>query len=145
MDGHVQNSAHKRLTSPEDTMSVRDLFPLPGAFPTASPAVDLVEHDEDFTISAEVSGLDPQDVQVMVADGYVTIKGEKKKEDREEEAEYFRQERTYGSFQRILALPNSADFDKAEASISKGILTILIPKKANVKSKERKINITETA
>jgi len=110
-----------------------------------NPAADVVETDKDIKITAEVPGLDAKDISVTIDGQYVTIKGEKKEEKKEEKNGYFRQERSYGEFQRVIALPEIANADKAEASISKGVLTVSVPKKAGSQSKERKIEIKQAA
>lgn len=112
---------------------------------TVSPAMDITENDKEFKISAELPGMEAKDVQVTAAEGYLTIRGEKKAEKKEEKEGYFRQERSYGSFQRIVALPETANFDKAEANFKNGVLTLSIPKKAGAQSKERKIEIRQAA
>jgi HSP20 family protein len=109
------------------------------------PATDVSENDKEFKITAELPGMEPKDVQVTAADGYVTIRGEKKEEKKEEREGYFRQERSYGSFQRVVALPDTANFDKAEANFKNGVLTLAVPKKAGAQSKERKIEIKQAA
>ena len=110
-----------------------------------TPAVDVSENDKEFKISAELPGINANDVQVSAAEGYLTIKGEKKAEKKEEREGYYRQERSYGSFQRVVALPDTANFDKAEANFKNGVLTLSIPKKAGAQSKERKIEIRQAA
>lgn len=110
-----------------------------------SPAVDVTENDKEFKISCELPGMEPKDVQITTAEGYVTIKGEKKQESKDEREGYFRQERSYGSFQRVVALPDTASFEKAEASYRNGVLTLSVPKKAGAQVKERKIEIKQAA
>lgn len=88
---------------------------------TVTPALDVSETAEEFKIT----------------DGYVTFRGEKKQESKEEKEGYFRQERSYGSFQRVIALPETAVMEKAEAQFKNGVLTVLIPKAAAAVSKER--------
>ncbi len=112
---------------------------------TVSPAMDVTENDKEFKVTAELPGMESKDVQINAAEGYVTIKGEKKAEKKEEREGYFRQERSYGSFQRVVALPDTADLDKAEASFKNGVLALSIPKKAGAQSKERKIEIKQVA
>lgn len=112
---------------------------------TLSPAIDVTENDKQFTITAELPGTDAKDVHISAAEGYVTIKGEKKEEKKEEKEGYFRQERAYGSFQRVMALPDTANLDKAEANFKNGVLTLSIPKKAGAQCKERKIEIKQAA
>jgi len=110
-----------------------------------NPAMDVTENDKEFKVTAELPGMDVKDVQISAAEGYLTIKGEKKEEKKEEREGYFRQERSYGSFQRVVALPDTANFDKAEANFKNGVLTLSIPKKAGAQSKERKIEIKQAA
>lgn len=110
-----------------------------------SPAMDVTENGEEFKVTAELPGIDPKDMSVTVADGYVTIRGEKKEEKKEEREGYYRQERSYGSFQRIVALPDNANFDKAEANFKNGVLTLAVPKKAGAQSKERRIEVKQAA
>lgn len=110
-----------------------------------SPAVDISETDKEYKITAELPGLDVKDVQITAAEGYVTIRGEKKEETREEKEGYFRRERSYGSFQRVIALPDMANMDKAEAKMDKGVLVVSIAKKAAANPKERKIEVKQAA
>lgn len=110
-----------------------------------SPAMDVTENEKGFKVSCELPGMEPKDVQITTSEGYVTIKGEKKQEEKEEREGYFRHERSFGSFQRVVALPDTANFDRAEASFRNGVLTLSIPKKAGAQSKERKIEIKQAA
>lgn len=110
-----------------------------------NPAMDVVENDKEFKITAELPGMDAKDVQIHAAEGYVTIKGEKKQESKEERKGYFCQERSYGSFQRVVAMPDTADLDKAEAQFKNGVLTLSISKKPGALPKERKIEIKQVA
>lgn len=112
---------------------------------TLSPAMDVTENDREFKVTAELPGMEPKDVLINASEGYVTIKGEKKEEKKEEREGYFRQERSFGSFQRVVALPDTANLDKAEANFKNGVLTLSIPKKAGTQSKERKIEIKQAA
>jgi len=113
-----------------------------------SPAIDVVENEKEFKITAEIPGIDVKDVHITASDGYLTIKGEKKEEKEEKKEEhkgYYRRERSYGSFQRVVALPDTSDTDKVEATYKNGLLNLTIPKKAGAKSKERKIEIKQVA
>lgn len=112
----------------------------------ACPATDVTETDKDFKITAELPGLDAKDITVTISDDYVTIKGEKKEETKEEKNGYFRQERSYGEFQRVVALPpNHANTEKAEAHMGKGVLTVTVPKKAGVQPTTRKLDVKQAA
>lgn len=110
-----------------------------------SPAMDVVENDKEFKVTAELPGMDAKDVQINASEGYVTINGEKKQESKEEREGYFRRERSYGSFQRVVALPDTANLDKAEANFKNGVLTLSVPKKAGAQSKGRKIEVKQAA
>lgn len=106
-----------------------------------SPAIDISKGEKELRITAEIPGLDSKDVHISAADGYITIKGEKSQESKEEQDGYVRQERSFGSFHRTIPLPDTADTDKAEASFKNGVLTLHIPNKAGAASKQRKIEI----
>ena len=110
-----------------------------------NPAADVLESDKDFKITAEVPGMDPKDISISITDQNITIKGEKKDENKEERDGYFRQERYYGAFKRVIALPSAANTEKTEAHISKGILTITLLKKPDSQSKTRQIDIKQVA
>jgi len=111
------------------------------SFGVSAPAVDVVEKKEAYQISAELPGLDEKDVEVVVADDLLTIKGEKKEEKEEKTKNYYVSERRYGSFQRSFQLPSGVDAEKIEASFQKGILTVTLPKTPEAQTKEKKIAI----
>lgn len=119
--------------------------PLARAFPSTSwrvaPAVDLVEKDGQYEITAELPGMDEKNVEVKVANGVPTIRGEKTEEKEEERKDYHLSERTYGSFQRSFRLPDNVDADKIEAHFAKGLLSVTLPKSASAASSEKKIDI----
>jgi HSP20 family protein len=105
------------------------------------PAVDVVEKDRAYELSAELPGLGEKDVEVKLADNVLTISGEKKEEKEEKDKDYYRSERRYGSFQRAFELPPGVDQGKIEASFQKGVLKITLPKSVEAQSKEKKIPI----
>ena len=105
------------------------------------PAVDVTEKEKAYEITAELPGLAEKDVEVKVANGALTIKGEKREEKEEKEKDYYLSERRYGSFSRSFRLPEGVDADRIEASFAKGVLTISLPKTAEAQSKEKKIEI----
>ena len=110
----------------------RGLQPLQAEF---APAVDVKESAEAVVVKAEVPGIDAQDINISVTGDVLTIKGEKKSEREEKEANYHLVERNYGSFSRALKLPAAVDLDKIEAKYDKGVLTVTCPKKEAVKPK----------
>lgn len=110
------------------------------AWPVA-PVVDLVEKDGQYEITAELPGVDEKNVEVKVANGVLTIRGEKSEEKKEERKDYHLSERSYGSFQRSFRLPDNVDADKIEANFGKGLLRVTLPKAAAAVSNEKKIDI----
>ena len=105
------------------------------------PAVDIVESENAYEITADLPGMDEKNIEVKVADGVLTMKGEKQEEKEEKKKDYYLQERSFGSFQRSFELPESVDADKIEASFKKGVLTVRLPKKADAQKPAKKIEI----
>jgi HSP20 family protein len=106
-----------------------------------SPRVDITENDKEIVVSAELPGLDEKDIEVVLSDDVLTIKGEKKEEEEEKKKGYYLMERRYGAFQRSFRLPETVDRGKIDAAFKKGILTIHLPKSAKAKAAEKKIKI----
>ncbi|KGE01584.1 Hsp20/alpha crystallin family protein [Rhizobium sp. YS-1r] len=123
----------------------RSLFgremPSPNGWAVVAPAVDVVEKDDAFEVSAEIPGIDQKDIKVTLSNGFLTIRGEKQEEKEDKQKEYHVSERRYGSFQRSFQIPDGVDADKVEASFKKGILNIKLPKSAEAKKNERQIEI----
>ncbi len=105
------------------------------------PALDLAETDSELVVKCEVPGLDPKDIDISLSDGMLTIKGEKKQEREEKEADYHLVERSYGSFTRSIRLPKEVQGGKISASYKNGILKITLPKSEEAKKKEVKIKV----
>lgn len=118
---------------------MQDLFPA-GSW-AVSPATELVECDGEYRITAELPGMTAEDVEIKLSDGTITIRGEKSEEKKEEKEDYLVSERRYGEFQRTLPLPSGIDADAVAASYANGVLTVTLPKSAEAKQKERKIEI----
>ncbi|HET6469075.1 MAG TPA: Hsp20/alpha crystallin family protein [Geminicoccaceae bacterium] len=109
----------------------------------AAPRLDIKETENAIEIDAELPGVDEKDVEVQLADGVLTIKGEKKQERKEgKEPDWHLVERSYGSFVRQVALPAEVDEDKVEARFAKGVLTVTLPKSRAAETKTRKIPIS---
>lgn len=122
----------------------REYSPLPVARERLSaivPAVDVKESDKEITVSAELPGMDEKDVDVSVSRGVLTIRGEKKEEKEEKDRNYYRMERSFGSFHRTLALPEGLEIDRAEADFKKGVLTVRIPRSKEAQAAIKKIPI----
>jgi HSP20 family protein len=121
---------------------INDLFDFPrfpemqGLFDRRiSPAVDVVEHPDHFTVECDLPGLDQKDIDISIASGVLTIKGEKKGERVNEKAKVYRKETWEGSFQRTVALPATVDAEKVEATYRDGVLVIELPKKEEAKTR----------
>jgi HSP20 family protein len=106
------------------------------------PLVDISETDTHLIVKAELPGIDAKDVDISITGDRLTIKGEKQQEKEEKEENYYRSERYYGAYQRVIDLPASVEEDKTEASFDKGILTITLPKVEKIKKKKIKIKVT---
>jgi HSP20 family protein len=105
------------------------------------PAVDVADTPKGYEITAELPGLDEKNIEVKLADGTLTIKGEKKDEREEKKKDYYLSERHYGSFQRSFAVPEGVDAEKIEANFKNGVLTVTLPKTPEAQSREKKIEI----
>lgn len=92
------------------------------------PAVDIKEEDNRFVLIADVPGVDPDDIEVHMENGVLSIKGERNEEHKEEKEGYKRVERTFGSFHRRFNLPDTADADGITAKSRHGSLEVIIPK-----------------
>lgn len=111
-----------------------------GMEPT-SPAVDFYEDKDDIVVKAELPGIDKNNVEVNLTDHTLTIKGEKKKEEEVKKKNYYRSERSYGSFVRTLDLPTDVHADRVKATFKEGILEVRLPKTEEAKKKEIKVKV----
>ena len=105
----------------------------------AWPSVEVVQSDKDVRISAELPGLDEKDVEVLVDNDVLILRGEKRSETEDQERRF--SERTYGRFERVIPLPFAVEEDKAEASFNNGVLTVTLPKSAKAEDKAKRIAI----
>ena len=106
-----------------------------------APVVDVYEEKDEVVVKAELPGLDKKDIEVNISDSELTLKGEKKKEEKIDEENYYRCERSYGAFLRSVELPTDVQADKVKASFKNGILEIRLPKTEEAKTKEIKVKI----
>jgi HSP20 family protein len=100
------------------------------------PSMDVTETDKEIEITAELPGLEEKDVQINIADNILTIRGEKKAEKEQKDKNYRLVERSYGSFERTLELPEGVNVDAIKANISKGLLKVTVPKPAPTQAKK---------
>ena len=103
----------------------------------SAPAVDLYEENDEIVAKADLPGMGKGDIEVNIDDHQLTIKGEKKKEEEVQEKDYYRSERFYGSFARVLDLPSEVQVEKAQASFKNGVLEIRLPKTEEAKKKKK--------
>lgn len=106
-----------------------------------APAVDVTEDEKAYEVTAELPGMDEKNIEVNVADGSLTIKGEKKEEKEEKKKDYYLHERHFGSFQRSFTLPKGVDSNKIGAAFKKGVLTVTLPKTAEAQKSQKKIEV----
>jgi len=107
-----------------------------------APALDVFEDKDRFVIKFELAGLGPDDVEISVEEGTLTVSGERKFYQGMDEAGFHRVERRFGTFARSLSLPSTADAGRIEAGFDDGVLTITVPKKEE--AKPRKIQVKAT-
>jgi HSP20 family protein len=110
------------------------------AFPV-TPAIDVVEKDSGFEITAELPGLEAKNIELSLSDDILTIKGEKNEEKEEKTKDRYVSERRYGSFRRSLQLPSSVDASKIDASFKSGVLSVALPKSVEAQKKQTVIPI----
>ena len=116
-----------------------------GSVATAAwaPAVDIKEEKDKFILRADLPGVRPDETDVSMEDGVLTIKGEKKSEAITEKDGYKRVERIYGSFHRRFSLPDTANSEKIAAKSKNGVLEIIIPKRQSVQPKKIAVTSAE--
>lgn len=108
------------------------------------PELDVRENAEQFTIEVELPGVDEKDVSVTLANGALTIKGEKKSQREEKDENTYMAERSYGAFERSLRMPDTIDENKLEARFDKGVLKIVAQKKPEAVKAEKRIEIKKS-
>jgi HSP20 family protein len=124
---------------------LRDLrwpFVLGGLRPLAErevPTVDMFEREGKLVVKAEMPGIKPDDIEVNVAEGQITISGERKEEHEVKQEDFYHCERSYGRIYRVLTLPKGCDAQHAEATVKDGVLEVVIPK--NVEATAKKVAV----
>src|SRR5947207_1281761 len=133
----------------DDVFSGFGGFGLPGAFAPAlqqmpvAPKIDVSETENEIQIKAEMSGIDQNNVEVLLEDDRLIIRGEKKEEREEDDKDrnYHVRERVQGAFSRTLPLPFAPDPNQVKAEFKNGVMTITIPKPQEVKQKQHRIEV----
>jgi HSP20 family protein len=105
------------------------------------PAVDVAETDKAYEIAAELPGMEERNIEVKLANGILSIKGEKQEETEEKDKNYYRRERSFGSFERNFQIPDAVEADKIEASFKNGVLSVTLPKKAEAQRQAKTIEV----
>lgn len=105
------------------------------------PPTDIQEGDKAFTVSMELPGLTPEDIEISLAENMMTVTGEKKTESDETGEGFHLMERTYGSFERSFRLPEGVDATRIDAAFDNGILVVTLPKKPEAQKKARKVAV----
>jgi HSP20 family protein len=108
-----------------------------------TPAVDIVDKENAYELSAELPGMDENSIDVKFSDGTLTIKGEKRDEREEKKKNFHLAERRYGSFQRSFSVPEGVDADRIEANFKNGVLTVTLPKSLQARKNEKKIPVKQ--
>ncbi len=103
------------------------------------PHLDLAETDKEVTVTAELPGLEEKDVELLLQDGILTLKGEKRSETENKDRQF--SERYYGRFERHIPLGTEVQADKAQARFKNGVLTVTLPKNPEAQPKAKRIAI----
>ena len=107
-----------------------------------APAVDIYETENELVIKADLPEINDKDLDVRIENNTLTIRGERKFEQKVKEGSYLRTERTYGSFSRSFSLPNTVNTETIKAEYKNGVLTVELPKRAESKPRQVKVNVT---
>ena len=105
------------------------------------PAIDVYDEKDNLVVKADVPGLTKDDIEVTIEGNILTIKGEKKLEEKTKEKDFVREERFYGAFHRAIPLPTGVDADKIKASYKNGVLELTLPKKEEAKPKQISVEV----
>ena len=106
-----------------------------------APAVDIYETEHELVVKADLPDMNPQDLDIRVENNILTIRGERKFENKVSEENYLRVERAYGSFSRSFSLASSVKSDAIKADYQNGVLTLSVPKREEAKPKQIKVNV----
>jgi HSP20 family protein len=106
--------------------------------------LDIKDNDNQIIVNAEIPGVEQKDIEVLLTDETLSIKGEKKEQKEEQDKGYYRAERSYGSFQRMIPLPCAVERDHVDATFKNGILTIVLPKSKKPLNSAKKIEFKNT-
>jgi HSP20 family protein len=137
---HLFDSMTRGLGFPEFRMPTIELARRPGM---VDARFEVSESDQAMEVTAEVPGLDADEIEVTLSEGVLTVKGEKRDTREEKGKDYHVSERRYGSFSRAFRVPETIDEGKISASFDKGVLSITLPKQASAKRRPKSIQIAK--
>ncbi len=139
---HLLNDFFSRFEFPSNTREGYSLSTW-DAFSPRWPQMDVKETDDDILITAELPGVDKEDIEISIDQNRITIRGEKKTETEKKGHNYYHMERHYGAFHRSIPLPWEVKSDKVDAEFNSGVLTVSLPKSAAARERMRKIPVRE--
>ena len=140
MERWVEESLSRPFFAPR--MLSRLGFPeLAAPFTAVSPQADIYEDGNDIVVKAEIPGIKKEDLSINMKENVITISGEKKSEEKVERKDYYRLERSFGSFSRNFQLPSEIEPEKAKATFRDGVLEIRVPKSEAAREKTKTIPI----
>ncbi len=116
-------------------------LPTNRSFSSFYPRIDIRDNENQIIVQADLPGIDEKDLEVAITKDSIILQGEKKYEYEEKKENYFRKERSYGSFKRVIPLPVEVDDSKAEAKYKNGVLTIILPKSEKATQNIKKIPV----
>ena len=135
----LQHDAFSNLKVFED--AVTRWMSEPRAARPWSPAVDVIENENELVLKADLPDVDLKDIDVRVENQTLTLKGDRKFDNEQKNGGYHRIERNYGTFMRSFTLPSSVENDKVSADYKNGVLTVTLPKKEAAKPKQVKVEV----
>ncbi len=115
--------------------------PFGGRYGSFMPKADIRENEKEIIVSVELPGMDEKDIDISLTKDALTIKGEKKETTEESGKNFYRLERSYGSFNRTMPLPVEVETEKTVAHFKKGVLTIVLPKSSKTVAETKKIPV----
>jgi HSP20 family protein len=112
------------------------------ALTTWAPAVDIYETENELVVKADLPDVNEKDIDVRVENNTLTVRGERKFQEKTDKDNFLRVERTYGAFSRSFSLPNTVNNEAIQADYKNGVLTVTLPKRAESKPKQVKVNVS---
>jgi HSP20 family protein len=107
------------------------------------PSLDVIETKDAIELKAELAGMNPEDIHLEVEENVLTLRGERRFEEKVEEDKYYRIERRYGSFSRSIGLPQNVNTEAIQANYENGVLQVTIPKVEEAKPKKITVGVTQ--